>query len=162
ISEDYQGYTNPKFSPDGRTIVVQRDGFPWTRPRYNGSGSSEIVTVDVATGAAKRIVDNERQNLWLTFSADGRMIYAVSYGETTPSAPKLNDKPGKFVDNASRTPNLWKFDLSGKGQRVTGFVGEQVRTPSVSKNGIIAYEREGNIYTFANGKESRVDIIAYV
>ncbi|MGI8924637.1 MAG: S41 family peptidase [Fimbriimonadales bacterium] len=162
IAEDYLGLAEPHFSPDGKSIVAQRDGFPWTRPRYFGSGAAELVTLDLATGNSESIIDNQKQILWPTFSPNGKMVYAVSYGDVTPSSSKINEHPGKFVDNANRTPNIWKFDLNGKGQRVTGFVGEQIRYPTMSKDGTLAYERGGKIYTSRDGKETEVPIIAHV
>lgn len=161
VVEDYQGLSNPRFSPDGKTIVATRLGFPWTRPRYNGANAAQVVVIDVASGVARRIIDNERQNLWPQFGPDGNSIYTVTYGEVTPSSRNLFDKPEKFVDSANRTPNLWRFDLSGRGTRVTGLVGEPVRHFSIARDGTIAYESAGNLFLMKGNATTRIDIILH-
>jgi tricorn protease len=161
VAEDYQGLSNPRFSPDGRTIVATRLGFAWTRPRYSGGNGAQIVTIDVATGAVKRIVDNERQNLWPQFSHDGRHIYAVTYGEVTPSSRNIFDEPQKFVDNANKTPNIWRFDLTGRGARVTDSVGEPIRHFSIAKDGTLVYERAGELHLMQGSSTSKIDIVVY-
>lgn len=161
IAEDYQGLSNPRFSPDGRSIVATRLGFTWTRPRYHGGNAAQIVVIDIATGAVRRIVDNERQNLWPQFSHDGRSIYAVSYGEVTPSSRNIFDKPEKFVDNANKTPNLWRFDLNGRGTRVTDSVGEPIRHFSISNDGTIVYERAGDLHVMKGNATKKLDIVVF-
>lgn len=162
VADDYQGLSEGRFSPDGKTIVAQKYGFPWTRPRYFGSAASQIVLIDFATGIQRPLVNNERQNLWPFFSPDGKHVYAVTYGEVTPSSRNINEAASKFVDNANRTPNLWKFDMNGRGQRVTSFVGEPVRHPSMSTNGVICFEKEGEIFILKNNESKRLDIRATI
>ncbi len=161
LSQDYQGYSNPRFSPDGKRIVVTRHGFPWTRARYAGSAAAKIVVLDVASGAVSQFVSNERQHLWPTFAEDNASVYAVTYGEVTPSASWLNKDPVRYTDSADKTPNLWRFDRNGRGKRVTSSVGAAVRWPSISKDGTLCYERDGRIYTFRNGREAEVKISVF-
>ncbi len=161
LSMDYQGYSEPHFSPDGKTIVAVRHGFPWTRPRYNGSAAAKLVLIDVASGNVRSLVADEKQHLWPLFAPDGRSVYTVTYGDVTPSVTWLNKEPTKFQDTADRTPNLWRLDLNGRGRRVTNAVGAAIRWPSISKDGTLVYERDGKIYRFANGKESEIPIRVY-
>lgn len=160
IYEDYRGVANGKFSPDGRTIVAERAGFPWFRPRYHGSGAADLILIDVAAGTSRDLSSTDRQHLWPFFNAAGDHVYAVSYRDVTPSSRNLNEEPRKFTDSADRTPNLWKFDLRGRGQRVTSAVGAPLLTPSGSGD-VIAYERMGKIYVLENGSEREVQIRAY-
>ncbi|HET6644357.1 MAG TPA: hypothetical protein VFG65_02550, partial [Fimbriimonadales bacterium] len=162
LAIDYMGLRDPHFSPDGKTVVALRSGFPWTRPRYYGSAAAQLVTISADTGRESTLVSNQRQHLWPMYSPSGKAIYAVTYGDITPSSSNIDEHPGKFVDSASRTPNIWKFELNGKGQRVTNFVGEQVRFPSIAQNGTIAYERGGRLYIFKNNEEREVKVIAHV
>jgi Tol biopolymer transport system component len=43
-AEDYPKLYFPGFSPDGKTIVYGRFGFPWIRPRYYGSGACRSIS----------------------------------------------------------------------------------------------------------------------
>ncbi|MCH8274796.1 MAG: PD40 domain-containing protein [Armatimonadetes bacterium] len=161
IAEDYQRFRNPRFSPDGKSIVVERYGFTWTRPRYFGSAAAQIVTVDVETGKATTIKSDEKQHLWPMFDANGSGIYCVTYGEKTPNSTPLRAHPVRWVDTPDRTPNLWHFDLQGQGTRITDFVAEQVRHPSISRTGAIAFEKEGIIFLLKDGHLRRVSINVY-
>lgn len=160
ITEDYQGLRNPRFSPDGKSIVAERLGFPWYRPRYFGANAAQLVMIDVATGNQTEIVNNGRQHLWPMFDPAGKTIYCVAYGDVTPSSTNLNVTPTKFLDTASRTPNLWRFELNGRGRQVTQQVETQVRTPSIASDGTIAFESEGNLFIIKDGKTRRVRIRA--
>ena len=161
VYENYHGVSNARFSPDGSKIVCLVSGYPWFRSRYNGSGASELFVVDVQTGAATRLVSNGRQHLWPFYNEAGDHVYAVSYGDVTPSSRRLNEEPRKFTDNANRTPNVWKFDSRGRGTRVTGLVGAPIVAANGMSEGKIVYERMGKIYVFENGAERDVPIVAY-
>jgi Tol biopolymer transport system component/C-terminal processing protease CtpA/Prc len=161
VYEHYLGAGNARFSPDGRSIVAELNGYPWVRPRYYGSGAAALIVIDTATHTAKTVVSNDKQHLWPFFNEAGNQVYAVSYDDVTPSSRKLNEEPKKYTDTADRTPNLWKYDLVGRGTRVTGSVGAPVVSPDGLRNGVLVYERMGKIYVFENGKEREVSIIAY-
>ncbi len=160
IYEDYRGVSNAKFSPNGKMIVAEKSGFPWFRPRYFGSGAAELIVIDATAKSARSLVADDKQHLWPFFNAAGDHVYAVSYGEVTPSSRNLNEEPKKFTDNANRTPNLWKYDLRGRGTRVTASVGSPLLFPSAGGDAI-AYERMGKIYILENNQEREVPIIAY-
>ncbi|KAA0225880.1 hypothetical protein FCG40_07475 [Fimbriimonadia bacterium ATM] len=161
VAEDYQGFANPRFSPDGKMIVAQRHGFPWTRPRYSGSAAAQISFIDVSSGKTTIVRSNGFQHLWPQFAPDGKAVYAVTVGELTPSSPWMNKPPITFEDSANKTPNLWLFGLDGRGRRVTNSIGEPIRTPSVSRSGAIAYELGGKLHIVANGKDSEISIRVY-
>lgn len=158
VAEDYQGFRNPRFSPDGKRIVAERYGFPWTRPRYFGSAAAQLVMVEVATGKVTTLEKNDKQHLWPFFSPDGQSVYCVTYEDVTPSTTLMGQTLPKITDTPNRTPNLWRYDLRGNKERVTSYVGEQVRHPSISRGGEIAFEREGRIYVLSGTRERRVDI----
>jgi Tol biopolymer transport system component len=153
VYESYHGVANARFSPDGKKIVCQVSGYDWIRSRYNGSGASQLFLIDPQTKQATRLISNGRQHLWPFFNEAGDHVYAVTYGDVTPSSRNLNEEPKKFSDNANRTPNIWKFDMRGRGTRVTGSVGAPIVAPDGMADGKMVYEHMGNIYVFENGSE---------
>ncbi len=102
LAQDYNDIAYANWSPDARTIVFGTKGFPWTRPRYHGSAAMQVVLLDTVTGKRRQITDDGRQHLWPRFLPDGRSLLTVTVGEVTPSAPRLNEKPAKFVDSPTR------------------------------------------------------------
>lgn len=163
LAQDYESINYPNFSPDGKKVVFGRRGFHWTRPRYNGSAAMQIVVLDVATGKYTEVTNNGRQHLWPRFMPDGKAILTVTYSDVTPSSRKLGEEPKKFQDSAARTPNLWLFDLNGRGRRITDFVGGSVRCPTVAaKTGDIAFEYGADLYLLkAGAKEpTRIALVA--
>lgn len=161
LADDYAGFSQPNFSPDGRTVVAQRYGFPWYRPRYQGSAAASLVLIDVATGKVTKLRENGFQHLWPVFAPDGRSVYVITVGEKTPSTANLGAPPVKYTDNANKTPNVWQIELNGRARRITEFIGAPVRNLSVSKDGTIVFEREGFIYTHKDGKSTRLNITLF-
>lgn len=147
LCEDYAPLNYPSFSSDGKRVVYGRYGFPWTRPRYHGSAAAEIWVLERGTGHRHPITSNGHQHLWPQFMPGGKKIVAVSYGEETPSVSQLDETIPKFKDTPGRTPNLWEYDLEGKGKPLTTFTGGGVRWPSVAtKSGDIAFEYGDSIW----------------
>lgn len=157
-AEDFTKLSNPAFSPDGKQIVYARFGFPWTRPRYVGSGAMQINLLDVATGECKVLVDDNKQHIWSQFMPEGQEILTVTIGEKTPGTPTLEEigkVTEKIVDSPARTPNLWLFDPAGKGRQITSFTGDAVRSPSVARQtGDIAFEYDVDLYLLRKGSET--------
>jgi tricorn protease len=154
LTEDYTTINYPGYSPDGKSIVYGRYGFPWTRPRYVGSAAAQIWVLNPADGTRKQVTQDDRQHLWTRFLPDGKRLLTVTVGETTPSASGLNEVATKFVDSAARTPNLWSFDLEGKGTQLTTFVGGSVRFPCVaSKSGDVAFEYGADLWLMKGRKK---------
>ncbi len=153
ITEDFRSLGNPVFSPDGGRLVFQREGFPWTRPRYAGSSGAQLWTLDLASGKRDAVVSNGRQNLWPKWLPGGKSVVAVTTGEQTPNA-EWKDKPlPRLEDSAARTPNLWAFPAGGgAGRQLTRFVGGSVRFPSVARQtGDVVFEHERDLYRLPAG-----------
>ena len=163
--EDYASLNHPSWSGDQRKLVYGRYGFHWTRPRYHGSGASELWVLDVDTQSRHAVTDSGRQHLWPQFLPDQEHVLTVCVGEETPSASTLENVIPKVEDHPLRTPNLWRFDLEGAGEQLTHFTGGGVRCPTVaSESGDIAFEYEEDLWLLPTGQEkpSRIRLFAAV
>jgi Tol biopolymer transport system component/C-terminal processing protease CtpA/Prc len=163
LCEDYAQLSGPNYSPDGRMVVYGRYGFHWTRPRYQGSAAQQIWLLDTANKSRRPLTTNESQHLWTRFLPDGKHVLTVTVGEPTPSSSPMNENIPAILDSPERTPNLWMFDLNGKGQQLTTFIGGSVRYPSVaSKSGDIAFEYGADLWVLHEGKGQAEKIELFV
>ncbi|RYG25293.1 PDZ domain-containing protein [bacterium] len=149
---------SPRFTPDGKGILYTRFGFPWTRPRYEGSAAAQLWRYDLATGQRTKVSATGFQHLWPNVSAEGRVL-CVTVGEKTPNSSPLNKSIGKWVDNVKRTPNVYAVDGRGGQNRLTEFVGEGARFLTVAEKApLAAFERDGDVYTMGlnGGKPEKI------
>ena len=160
---DMMGVGSPRFTPDGKGILYQRfTSFAWTRPRYQGSGASQLWRYDLATGKRSPVADTGFQHLWPNLTEAGRVL-CVTVGEKTPSSSPLNHPIGKWVDSVKRTPNVYAVDGKGGENRLTEFVGEGPRFLTVAEKApVAAFERDGDVYTMGlnGGKPERIALRA--
>jgi tricorn protease len=156
LAQDYFSIGDASYSPDGKTILYSRSGFPWFRPRYNGSGSSRTWVLDVASGKRRGVLDDDRQHIWPRWLPDGKHFAVVTVGEVTPSARNIKDtKPEIFADSPARTPNLWVYNLEGNGKQITHFTGGSVRYPCVAaQTGDIAFEYDKDLWLLRAGSKT--------
>lgn len=163
LAQDYVLMNFSNFSPDGSSVLYSRNSsFHWSRPRYVGSGASQMWILDVNTGKRHAVAPNDRQQLWPRFLPGGSRITVVTIGDVTPSSSKLNESTGKIKDTPARTPNLWIFDTDGKGKQVTQFTGGSVRFPTVATtSGDIAFEYDHDLWFLHSGEKEPIKIPLY-
>lgn len=154
---------SPKFSRDGKSIVYNRFGFPWFRPRYQGSAAAQIWRYDLATQKREKIRDTGFQHLWPSVGANGT-IYTITVSEKTPSSSNVGHPIPRIVDNANRTPNVYAISGNGGAKRLTEYVGMPARfLTAASDADVLAYEEDGAIYTITGGKTpKKVDLYASI
>ena len=76
-----------RVTPDGKGILYQRfTSFAWTRPRYQGSGASQLWRYDLATGKRTAVADTGFQHLWPGLTGAGRML-CVTVAQLPLAAP---------------------------------------------------------------------------
>ncbi|QOJ00669.1 MAG: PD40 domain-containing protein [Phycisphaeraceae bacterium] len=115
---------SPRLSPDGGTLVFSYRRHDFNRPRYRGSGTSDVWAMTVATGEFRRVTSDGADD------ADGFM---------------LGDGSVVFVSSRDGQNNLWKIPAGGRdgdAVRLTAFapggsgsIGHGVRDLSVSADG---------------------------
>lgn len=147
----------PKYSPDGKAIIYDRlYEFPWVRPRYHGSGASQVWRYDIESGKRQQIASDGFQHLWPNVVDNGWPILAVTVSELTPSSSYAGKPIPKNVDNVNRCPNVYAIDGPGKERRITSFTEAGPRFLTVAaKPAIAAFERDGDVYVMKLGQEPK-------
>ncbi|MBN9502503.1 MAG: PD40 domain-containing protein [Armatimonadetes bacterium] len=161
---DMMSVGNPKMSLDGKKILYTRLGFPWVRPRYQGSAASQLWEYDLATKKRSELRDNGFQHLWPNYALGGKTVLTVTVAEKTPSSSYLGKPIPKNVDNVQRCPNVYAVDGPTKARRLTNFTDEGARFLTVSQDGqTAAFERDGDVYVMALGSEpKKVELTASI
>lgn len=143
---DQMSLGNARVSPDGGSVLYNRLGFPWSRPRYAGSAAAQLMLFNRTSGTRSTIRSNGFQHLWPRFGPTGR-IYTVTVGEATPSSSPLGKSIGRVSDSPARTPNVYEVRGDGTAKRLTEFVGGGVRFLSAARDtGDLAFEYEGDLF----------------
>lgn len=144
---DFRDTSEAQISGDGKSLLITRSGFPYIRPRYEGSAAAETLIVDLATGKKSSIETDRYQNLWPKYAPDGKSIFCVTVGEKTPSAASMNKPLAKFTDSAERTPNVYQY-TGGSRKRITSMVGGAgTRWLTVAKKApVMMFEFNGKLY----------------
>jgi tricorn protease len=153
VLQDMMPVGSPHFSPDGKTVLYTRFGFPWVRARYQGSAASQLWKLDLASGKSSVVRDTGFQNLWPTYGKNGS-VYAITVSEKTASSSPVGHPIPKIAltDNADRTPNVYMFENGTR--RLTSFVGVGARFLTVAKDApVIAFEHDGEVFV-AHGAET--------
>lgn len=148
-------YTNEFFgavSPDGRTLAFSARGIAsgqWWRNGHSHIDESEIWTLDLAAaqggGAAtsryRQVVARGAKALWPMWGPDGTSLF--------------------FVSDRSGAENLWVRAGDGAERNLTNFERGRVLWPSISRTGVIAFERDLAVWTFdpASGRAAEVSIL---
>lgn len=152
---------NPKYSPDGNQIVYTRLGFPWNRPRYQGSAASQLWIYDRATATRSKVRDNGFQHLWPQWTPSG--IVTVTMTQKTANSGRLNEPLPILSFNAAQTPNVHLFDRSGRGRAITEFPADGTRYATASRDAdMVAFERDGSVYTMSRrGNPTKITIVGH-
>jgi Tol biopolymer transport system component/C-terminal processing protease CtpA/Prc len=142
----------PQASPEGDKVLYGRFGFPWQRPRYQGSAAEQLWLFDKKTGKRTEVRSNGYQHLWPNITKSG--IYAVTMTDPVASSSTLTKSVGKVTFTVGGTPNVYKIDAKGSAKRLTNFAGDGARFLAASRDGsLLAFERDGSVYTLKPGGE---------
>ncbi len=111
-------------APDGRHMLVVREGTRWTRKGYVGPGAGQIWQVDTASGRFMRLSRGEHEERSPLWHKSGRSYY--------------------YVSQADGTYNLWLHDLDTDDRvQLTRFDDDGVLFPTLSTDGSTLVFRRG-------------------
>lgn len=130
------GTENVHYSPDGNSIVFQdRKGYEDAfRKHHTSSVTRDIWTYNFLTGTYKKISDYKGEDREPIYSPDGNYIY--------------------YLSERNGSQNLFKYSLLDGGLvQLTFFTLNPVRNLSVSRNGILCFTYNGEIYTLKEGEK---------
>lgn len=129
-----------QFHSDGKRLLFHnRKGYedPW-RKHHTSSVTRDIQLYNSETGSFTQVTNwngEDRNPIW----ADGDNFYFLS------------EKSGSF--------NIWKGNLSNPySEQITTFKDHPVRFLSRAENGMLCFGFDGEIYTYAGGKSTKVNI----
>ncbi|MEJ2541193.1 MAG: peptidase S41, partial [Gemmatimonadota bacterium] len=131
---------------DGRVAVSVRGRTAWSQWWRNGHSHMDEAEIWIADPRGERPVyrrvSSGGKNQWPMWSPDGGLV---------------------FVSDRSGSENLWRVDEDGAGARpLTDFDQGRVLWPSISGDGVVAFERDFRIWTRdpASGRVAPVEIRA--
>jgi len=156
---DQLSLSAPKYSPDGKSVLYTRLGFPWNRPRYSGSGAAQIWTFDRASGKRQEVRNNQMQHLWNNWTSTG--IYTVTMTEKAKNSHNLNEPLPVQTFSAAQTPNIYRVDGAGKASQITKYAGNSVRWLTSARNANKhAFELDGEVMVVDGTGVKEIDFTA--
>lgn len=133
-------------SPDGHLVAYafSRSEEVPQRKRQISDGTSDIWIFDRTTGKHRQLTHHRSNEKSPVFSADGAFVY---YTAEMPADGETN------VDATPVSTNVWRIATDGKGspEQVTFHDTLPVRGLSVSRDGVVSYGYDGEIWTVVPG-----------
>lgn len=127
-----------KTSRDGATLVYQdRKGYEneW-RKHHRSSVARDVWVLDLAKGVHRNLTSSPCEDRDPVLSPDGKSVL--------------------WLSEASGSFNVWRVALAGgAAEQVTKFATHPVRFLSAADDGTIAFAWNGELYTMAQGGESK-------
>lgn len=121
--------------PDGQRIALTRGHTAWWTVRQDGSGASRAWIWNRQTAQITPL--GETPCVWPRWMPDGRLLCVSVEPSVSATAP---------ANSPSFTPNIWAISPDGTRERLTGYSGVPVRWPSISRTGVLVWERDGLIW----------------
>ncbi|MCR9292774.1 MAG: S41 family peptidase [bacterium] len=139
-----------KVSPDGKRILLTREGERWWRKGYQGERSTQIWLLDLESGDFTELLHEGVECMWPNWLSNGRGFY--------------------FTKGKLHGFELWKYRFAkksgqpGKQNKVTGFDDDSIVYPSVARREqTIVFRHLFDLYRLSPGQhENPVKIELFV
>ena len=137
-------------SPDGTLVAYafSRSEEVPQRKRQISDGTSDIWIFDRTTGKHRQLTHHRSNEKSPVFSADGAFVY---YTAEMPAGGETN------VDATPVSTNVWRIATDGHSspEQITFHDTLPVRGLSVSRDGVVSYGYDGEIWTVVPGEEPK-------
>lgn len=119
-------------APDGRILYHDKKGLEDVyRKHERSSGTSDIWLLD--NGRYTKLTSFNGHDLSPVWAPDGKGYY--------------------FISEQDGTLNVYASDASGKQRKLTSFEKHPVRSLTASRDGLMAFSWDGDIYTLRDGSQ---------
>ncbi|MBI9018301.1 MAG: PD40 domain-containing protein [Phycisphaerae bacterium] len=137
-----------QLSPDGKKLVLTREGTEWWRKGYHGSRASQIWVYDIANDYFTPVFMDGNDYRWPIWAADGESIYYVA-----------------CIDG-SDAHNLWQYDFDDQTKKqITFFDDDIIIRPCISSDGkTIVFRHLFDLYKLQldkNPNPVKIEILKY-
>ncbi len=127
-------------SPDGKQILLTREGERWWRKGYLGERSAQVWLLEIESGDFKELLHEGVECMWPMWMANGKGFY--------------------FSKGASHGFDLYRYrfpskdDAEGKQKKVLSFDDDSIVYPAISRDGsTIVFRHLFELYVFHPGKD---------
>jgi tricorn protease len=134
LFDDYA--QNGTLSPDGKTVLFNREGPEWWRKGYSGSQSAQLWSFDREAKTFDRVATGDFDSRWGMFGRASKVYYT-------------NGQGGCF--------NIWEYDRKTKQNRqVTKFAEDCTVFPAIARDGsTIVFRNLFDLYTIKPGADEK-------
>lgn len=134
VFDDYA--QNGALSPDGKSVLFNREGPEWWRKGYTGSQSAQLWRYDREARSFARVPTGEFDSRWPMWGRDGKVYFT-------------NGQGGCF--------NIWEHDTKSKQNRqVTRFTDDSTVFPAISRDGsTLVFRHLFDLYRIRPGSDER-------
>ncbi|HEX3151633.1 MAG TPA: S41 family peptidase [Gemmataceae bacterium] len=134
LFDDYA--QNGTLSPDGKTVLFNREGPEWWRKGYAGSQSTQMWSFDRDAKTFARVATGDFDSRWPMFGRDDKVYFT-------------NGQGGCF--------NIWEHDRKTKQNRqVTKFTDDSTVFPAIARDGsTIVFRNLFDLYRIKPGSDEK-------
>ncbi len=133
---------NAKLSPNGKQILLNREGERWWRKGYTGERSSQVWLFDLESGEFKELLHEGVECMWPLWMANGKGFY--------------------FTKGDSQGFDLWQYRFAknenkpASQKKIVDFEEDSIVFPAISRNGkTIVFRHLFDLYRFQPGVDER-------
>ncbi|MCA9125952.1 MAG: PD40 domain-containing protein [Planctomycetales bacterium] len=152
---------NGKVSPDGKSILYQREGERWWRKGYQGERSAQIWQLDLESKEHTEILHEGVECMWPLWMSNGRGFY---FTKGTQHGFDLWQYrfPRNRVSEKTPQGDVQQPAVPGKQKLLAAFDDDSIVYPAISRDGrTIVFRHLFDLYAYVPGQErppQRIDL----